>query len=125
MKALVCGSCDGGIDIVAIPPHGACTCRCGNACAWWTNPVLGIAQVYARDRTFVRILGLHNGFLIPAISEVGPYLDKAPAWWQALHEQATDAPGYVFDRAGRGCWAAIIKIGATSDVTWASAPYKS
>jgi hypothetical protein len=44
------------------------------------------------------------------------------AWskYQDLHEKATDAPGYLFDKSKIGCWAAVVKIGRSNDVRWAT-----
>jgi hypothetical protein len=37
-----------------------------------------------------------------------------------VHEQATDAPGYVFDKSRAGCWAVVVRVGITDDAAWAA-----
>lgn len=120
MKALVCTKC---MDIRALEPNGAWTvCRCGNTEGRWLNPQEGQVRVRAKDRSFVRFLGLNNRFLIRAIE--GPTTKELIAsggqwsWWKKLHEFATDAKGYIFDKQFRECWAVVIKVGDTGDIKW-------
>lgn len=124
MKALVCTIC---VDIRALDPSGAWTvCRCGNAEARWLDPNMGTVRVKAKDQTRVRILGLNNEFLVAAVK--GPtHLEMVSAggqweWWRKLHEKACDAKGYVFDKDKRGCWACLVKVNETNDITWEPDP---
>jgi len=131
-KALVCADC---LDIRALDPNGAWTvCRCGACEARWEDPDRGtvrcrlggdpeVAQRRQQsDRQPLRILGLHNGYLIPAIK--GPshqaMVDAGGQWewWRKLAEAATKAPGYIFDAAMRATWATIVRVNETGDIKW-------
>jgi hypothetical protein len=37
-----------------------------------------------------------------------------------LHDKATTAPGYAFDKLHRSCWVIIFTPGHTSDTAWAN-----
>jgi hypothetical protein len=120
MKALVCTLC---LDIRALDPSGAWTvCRCGNLEARWLDPDKGTVRVRAKDQSRVRMLGLNNQYLIGAAK--GPTHAEMVAaggqweWWRKLHDEATNAPGYVFDKSKRACWATLVKIGETNDIAW-------
>lgn len=126
MKALLCAKCH---DIRALDPTGAwTTCRCGRVSARWIDPHRGTVSVRAaeQDRAYPRILGLNNAFLVPALE--GPShaeMVKAGGQWEAWrrrHADATNAPGYIFDKDKRACWACIIRVGETSDVSWEPDP---
>jgi hypothetical protein len=60
-------------------------------------------------------LGLNNQLLLRAITADGQMWQDYRDW----HELATDAPGYVFDKAKAGCWAVVFRVGSTSDTRWA------
>jgi hypothetical protein len=120
VKALVCVKC---LDIRALDPKGAWTaCRCGNCEARWLDPDKGTVRVKALDQLAVRILGLNNHYLINgargpthmAMVEAGGQWE----WWRKLHDEATNAPAYIFDKSRRSCWATIVKVGETNDITW-------
>lgn len=64
------------------------------------------------------MIGLHNGFLMQALSQQGM---GRPEFWRELHETTCEsAEGYVFHTNQRNCWAAPFKPGWTNDVTWAT-----
>ncbi len=120
MKALVCTAC---VDIRALDPSGGWTaCRCGNVEAKWADPEKGTVKVKAKNQGSARILGLNNTYLIGGCN--GPTHREMVAaggqweWWRQLHDKATTAPGYVFDKDKRACWATIVKVGETNDITW-------
>lgn len=111
MKALICAKCG---DIQALQKEWR-TCQCGNTSARWTNSRLGTAEFKAKDKTRAFLLGLNNRLLSPAIrAELTMWED-----FRQVHEEATKAPGYVFDKAKAGCWAVVVQIGTTTDVKWA------
>lgn len=111
MKALACGSC---ADIQALQWEWR-TCKCGNTSARWVDPYAGTAEFRAKDRSKAFLLGLNNHLLEPALrGELGMFED-----FRLVHERATDAPGYVFDKSRASCWAVIVRVGQTGDVTWA------
>ncbi len=123
MKALVCGKC---FDIRALDPDGAWTvCHCGNTEARWLDPQAGTVRVRAKNRSVARILGVNNRFFLQAVK--GLDLDiREDEWaaWRKLHDEATDAKGYIFDKAFRSCWACIFQVGETGDVKWEEEPPK-
>lgn len=111
MKALLCGACG---DIQALRSEWR-TCECGNTSAHWTDPDAGLAEFRGRDRTLCFLLGLNNQLLIPALlGELGIWED-----FRAAHDQATNAPRHVFDKSRAGCWAVVVRVGQTNDVSWA------
>jgi len=111
MKLLFCTKC---FDIRALEPEGEWTrCRCGNLEARWVDPNRGTVSVRATNRAFARIIGMNNQMLLGAEESLN---DED---WKLLHEIATDAKGYIFDKAFRGCWACIMKVGETGDISWA------
>lgn len=112
MKALVCGLC---FDIRALDPTCQWTkCRCGNTEARWLNPHAGTVSVRAKDRSKARVLGMNNDFLIDGVHNS----PTGNAAWKLLHRRACNAPGYIFDEGKRGCWACIVQVGETADITW-------
>lgn len=113
MKALLCAKC---VDIRALHPEGEwTTCRCGNTSARWVDPNRGTVVVNAIDRDKVRILGMNNQMLTAGLMAGG----HDNECWQHLHEIATDAKGFIFDKSMRGCWACILRVGETGDIAWA------
>jgi hypothetical protein len=113
MKGLLCSAC---VDFRALAPEGSVSCRCGNVTAWWVDPVRGVAKFRAINRQMAFGIGFHNSFLIEATTVLRGL--AMPEDWRQLHEKATDAPGYMFDKSRRDCWALIFKPGSTSDTSW-------
>ncbi len=120
-KALVCGKCK---DIRGLDDQGGWViCRCGNSEARWEDPYAGKVRVRAHgDRSQVLVIGLHNKYFLGAIE--GPtHVDMVKAggqweWWRKLHDLATDAKGYIFDKEKRSCWATIVRPNETNDIKW-------
>jgi hypothetical protein len=112
VKALLCGACG---DIQALQVDWR-TCACGNTSARWIDPRRGTAEFRAINRRDAFLLGLNNQLLLPAMrGELGIWED-----YREVHEQATDAPGYVFDKSRAGCWAVVVRVGITDDAAWAA-----
>lgn len=119
MKAVICAN--GGIGVhIHTPGTGIWqVCQCGCTGARWEDPEAGRLIVACRgDRGRVFGLGLNNQLLLPAITASGQMWQDYRRW----HDAATDAPGYVFDKAKAGCWAVVFRIGSTSDTRWATDP---
>lgn len=111
MKALVCGDCH---DIRALDPSCEWVeCRCGAVRARWIDPVIGTAEFTGRYPCAF-LLGLNNQMFGPATRGATTVFEEA----RAFHDQATDAPGYIFDKSKAACWAVILRPGQTNDVTW-------
>lgn len=113
MKGLLCREC---VDFKALPPTGSVSCRCGNVTAWWTDPARGIAKFRARNQQSAFGMGFHNGFLLQGMEGLRGL--AMPEDWRRLHDEATNAPGYMFDKSRRNCWVLIFKPGTTSDTSW-------
>jgi hypothetical protein len=123
VKAVVCwaGGPD-GVGNVHIHSPGSErweVCQCGMTAARWEEPQSGRLIVAAYDESKVRVLGLNNHLLLSTLMTRG-----RPAWETVRHwhDEATDAPGYVFDKSRAGCWAAVFEVGSTSDTRFAAAP---
>lgn len=116
MKALICCIC---MDIRGLDPSRKwTTCRCGNVSARWVDTGPGHVEVRAQDKEAVRMLGLNNAFLEPALT-AGVH-DRDCEAWASLHKLATKAPGFLFDEKWRGCWAVVYSVGETGDTKWHS-----
>lgn len=122
MKAIFCGAC---FDIRALDPDCAWVeCRCGNMKAKWLDPHSGTVTVKAKNRSMARMIGLNNMFLQAAFRFRYDQPATTSADWKTAHQLATIAPGYIFDEAVRGCWACIIQVGQTNDISWEPDPPK-
>lgn len=112
MKAVIC-TVSGGVHIHTPGTSGWEICQCGATGAKWEDPEAGkllvACRVPWRDKVFG--LGLNNQLLLRAIMAGGQMWEDYRDW----HDIATDAPGYVFDKAKAGCWAVVFRIGSTSD----------
>jgi hypothetical protein len=109
MKLLFCIRCG---DIRAFDAGEWTLCKCGRMAAKWRDANAGTVHVIADDKSNVRFIGMNNSFLYNAIKG-GLHEDH-----RNYHEKATQAPGYLFDKSMRNCWACIVKVGDSSDITY-------
>jgi hypothetical protein len=116
MKVLLCGVCG---DIRAFDEGVFTPCKCRRMAAKWVDASRGTVQVIAKNRDKARIIGMNNHMITAALSMPHTAMDYGASKWKQLHAEATQAPGYIFDDSIRGCWACIVKIGVTNDITWA------
>lgn len=117
VKAIICTG-HGDVHIHSFTEEWT-ACLCGNVKARWEDPQAGKVVVTTRHlgaRDHVRLLGLNNRLLLPAVTAPGQMWEDFRAW----HEQATDAPGYIFDKSRAACWAVVARIGSTNDTRWAT-----
>lgn len=114
MKAIVCFR-SGTVHIHSFTTEWT-PCLCGNVKARWLDPHRGTVAVAARNRDSVRLLGLSNRLLMPALQTHGQSWEDFRGW----HDGATVAPDHVFDRSRANCWAVVARIGSTSDTRWAA-----
>lgn len=114
MKAIICTR-TGSPEIFSFT-HEWTSCPCGNSRVRWEDPGAGTVVAAAYDPQYVRLLGLSNALLVPALTARGQMWEDFRSW----HDQATDAPSYVFDKSRAGCWAVIALIGSTADTRWAT-----
>lgn len=122
MKILYCAKCNGmrsfGVDETGDGPHPWTYCDCKQMAARWENPDLGTVQVLAMVPARTFIIGMNNRFLRGAVMlSAGAHADDNRNW-RALHDEAAKAPGFVFDSSNRDCWAAIMRVGDTNDISW-------
>lgn len=82
--------------------------------ARWADELTGTVEVLAQNKSAVRFIGLHNKVLAATILTDIVSNDA----WQELHDVATNAPGYVFDKSRRNCWAAVLRMAETSDINF-------
>ena len=121
MKAIICIQ----TNSVEIYTFGTAwtSCPCGNVKAKWLDPMAGTVAVAARNRDNVRLLGMNNNYLIPAIRQESVHRGVSGLTWEEyrdLHEIAVNAPNFLFDKERICCWAAVVKIGRSNDVRWAT-----
>jgi hypothetical protein len=118
-KAALCVTC---ADIVS-PYRSSATdgrwrrCECGQAGVRWRNSVTGQLEVTSEGGPDnVRVIGINNMFLQGA---VGGYANT-PRSWRELHEHTcrTVEPHYLFHQDNRNCWALIVAVGESGDVTF-------
>jgi hypothetical protein len=115
MKVLYCCKCG---DIRAFNETFT-SCRCGNTEARWVDPRLGTVHVRAREKAYARIIGLNNSMLRKSAELTDSlYIDYGHSKWKEFHDEATNAPGYIFDKSLRNCWACIMRVGQTTDIAW-------
>ena len=98
-------------------PDGAFTpCRCGNMQARWVNSAFGTVEIKARDRFYVRMIGMHNDFLRAGADSKNLTHEQ----WRNLHDELCEtAHGYLFHKGFRNCPVAIIAVGEASGIYWA------
>lgn len=113
MKVMFCLEC-GTIRSFTAPYHKWVLCDCGYMAARWIDPTAGTVEVLVRTRRTnnARFIGLNNSMLRHA-RQGGLNED-----WRTAHEAATDAPGYIFDKSCRNCWACIVTVGQTNDINY-------
>lgn len=120
MKALVCLKCS---TIRSPQTNQQWThCDCGQSAIRWVDPTKGIAEMWAVEAFYVRLLGLHNEILCtPQI--VGVPRTGGDASWRHLHEVVcANADGYLFHKDRRNCWAVVTWPGESTDVTFRAEP---
>jgi hypothetical protein len=115
MKVLFCIRCQ---DIRAFSTEYT-PCKCGNMEARWIDPNTGTVMIRARNRDHAKLIGLNNRMLHAMVYlALDGGFDFSSERWRELHDDATAAPGYLFDKSRRNCWAVIIGIGSSNDVKW-------
>jgi hypothetical protein len=120
-KALICLAC---VDIVTpytSTDRGWRRCRCGQSAVRWRNPDQGLIDVTATaGPRLVRVLGLNNLFLQDAVTATTGLGARPPGYWRGLHQQQTTTVprNYLFHADQRNCWAVVIAVGDTNDVSF-------
>jgi hypothetical protein len=118
VKAILCVNLTKGeVDIYSPGIEDWQRCICGRSAAIWVDK-RGTLKVAAKGpaRTALRVLGLHNSVLAATLQP------DVLSWkeYRGLHESSVAASeGFVFDANRAACWAAVFRVGETSDVSWA------
>lgn len=90
-----------------------CAEPCLHTAVRWRDSFRGLLEVTSlHGPEGVIIIGLHNGFLaaLPAF-KTGTPAEK----WREHHDFVTNAPGYLFDKSKRDCWAVVVRPGESND----------
>jgi hypothetical protein len=114
MKAIICHA-DCEVRIFTFGTEWT-ACPCGKTKAKWLDACKGTVVVASECPERVRLLGMNNDYLIAAIRA------ENISWeiYQKMHEQASDAPGYLFNKDKCACWAVVCEVGRSNDVRWAT-----
>jgi len=118
-KAAMCTTCG---QIVGPRPRWEsdrawtwCAGPCAHTAVRWRDGAKGLLEVTSlHGPEGVAVIGLHNGFI------AGLTRGLANSGWRGLHEDVTDAPGYLFDKGNRDCWAVLTRVGQSNDVFFIS-----
>lgn len=100
-------------------------CQCDHIGVRWLDGARGLIEVTSlHGPDYVRVIGIHNGFLAAAIKHQRLLFED----WRRLHEESTEAVSsdYLFHRDKRNCWALVVRVGESGDVTyvdWPTAKY--
>lgn len=92
-------------------------CQCHETGVRWRDGARGLLEVTSlHGRGGVRVLGLSNLFLQIAVTDPPARAE----WWRELHTACADAvePSYLFHAERRGCWACLVRVGESSDITF-------
>lgn len=88
-----------------------CAEPCLHTAVRWRDGHKGLLEVTSlHGPNGVLVIGLNNRFIMAM--EYNPDHEG----WRRAHEEATDAPGYLFDSSKRDCWAVIVRPGQSNDV---------
>jgi hypothetical protein len=98
-------------------------CECDETGARWRDGTKGLLEVTSlRGSAGVRVIGINNLFLQAAVSlnPHSPDGSRTPEQWRALHDLACEGvePHYLFHKDRRSCWALVIRVGESGDVTF-------
>jgi len=98
-------------------------CECEHTAVRWRDGDKGLLEVSSLHGPIgVRVIGINNLFLQSAISDNPQAADgcRSSEQWRALHDLACDraAPHYLFHKDQRACWALVVRVGESGDVTF-------
>lgn len=97
-------------------------CECDHMGVRWRDGSKGLIEVTAmHGPDHVRVLGINNMFLGMAVTPTPtPTEPRTAEQWRALHRITCEQvePYYLFHKDNRDCWALIVKVGESGDVTF-------
>jgi hypothetical protein len=96
-------------------------CQCGHTGVRWRDGARGLLEVTSlHGHDGVRVVGMNNLFLQKAV--IAPQARGGLSFpeWRDLHQTCAQAvePGYLFHVDKRDCWALIVQVGESGDVTF-------
>lgn len=88
-----------------------CADPCSHSAVRWRDGAKGLLEVTSlHGPEGVVVIGMHNAF-------VGALAAKPDhEGWRRVHDRVTTAPGYLFDKSMRDCWAVLTRVGQSNDV---------
>jgi hypothetical protein len=93
-------------------------CECKHMATRWRDGARGLIEVTSlHGPDGVLILGLDNAFLAEAARDGRDY---GASHWRALHDRTCTEvdPHYLFHKDRRACWALVVAVGESGDVTF-------
>lgn len=125
-KAVLCIACS---DIVS-PLRAWQTdrswrwCQCDHTAVRWRDGTRGLLEVTSlHGASGLRVIGFDNAFLVEAVA-FGRGGRTSAADWRDLHARTCRdvPPGYLFHADNRDCWALVVAVGESGDVTFIEYP---
>lgn len=96
-------------------------CQCQHTGVRWRDGARGLLEVTSlHGPDSVRVLGLNNMFLTIAVSDPARNAGLSYEKWRELHTECARQvePGYLFHEDKRACWALVVRVGESNDVTF-------
>jgi hypothetical protein len=96
-------------------------CQCRETAVRWRDGARGLLEVTSlHGPASVRVLGLSNLFLQQAVTKPQVRDGLSFPQWRELHDTSAQAvePHYLFHVDKRACWALVVRVGESSDVTF-------
>jgi hypothetical protein len=122
-KAAICVACS---DIIS-PRRAWKTdrswrwCECDHTGVRWRDGDRGLLEVTSfHGPAGVRVLGISNLFLHRAVADPEARGGLTDEEWRELHHACAEhvEPHYLFHEDRRACWALIVRVGESGDVTF-------
>ena len=96
-------------------------CECENTAVRWRDGAKGLIEVTSlHGPDGVRVLGLSNLFLERAVQDPQSRGGLMAQDWRELHDACAKhiEPHYLFHADNRACWALVVRVGESGDVTF-------
>jgi hypothetical protein len=100
-------------------------CECDHMAVRWRDGGRGLLEVSAcHGPESVRVIGINNQFLESAILGHPEGRGYTADEWRDLHRESCEAvdPYYLFHADNRACWALVVRVGESGDVTFVPYP---
>lgn len=102
-------------------------CQCDEVGVRWRDGARGLLEVTAlHGSDYLRVLGINNAFLQLAVWKYpdSPTGSRTAEQWRNLHDLTCTEidPYYLFHTDNRNCWALVVRVGETGDVSFIDYP---